>query len=120
VVLRADVVYTSFKRLSGVDNMESKVKTTIKIGNKEYTIRGFESEEYIHRVAIYVDRKMKEIEKLQPNLNANMLNVLTSMNISDEVMKLRDELSELEAENQRLKLENLKLERLLNQSTLIK
>lgn len=100
--------------------MESKVKTTIKIGNKEYIMRGFESEEYIHRVAIFVDRKMKEIEQLQPNLNNNMLNVLTSINIADEVMKLRDELTDLEEENQRLKLENLKLERLINQSTIIK
>ena len=41
----------------------SKIKTTVRIGGKEYTMSGNDSEEYIHRVAIYVDRKMSQVEE---------------------------------------------------------
>jgi cell division protein ZapA len=43
--------------------LEEPNKAVVRIGGREYTMRGFVSEEYIHKVAIYVDKKMEEIRK---------------------------------------------------------
>ncbi|HCS75205.1 MAG TPA: cell division protein ZapA, partial [Clostridiales bacterium] len=43
--------------------MVQKSKAIVRIAGREYTIRASESEEYIHRVAIYVNRKMEEVIK---------------------------------------------------------
>jgi len=64
-------------------------KTMVRIGGREYTMKGFESEEYIHKVAIFVDKKIAEISKCQPNLSTSMLMVLTAINLADEVVKLK-------------------------------
>ena len=35
-----------------------KIRTTVRIAGKEYTIASYDSEEYVNRVASWVDRKM--------------------------------------------------------------
>jgi len=80
-----------------------QTRTTVKIRGREYIMKGSEPEEYIHRVAIYVDRKMEEIEQANSNLSTTMLAILTALNIADELLKERERVSELEKENQRLK-----------------
>ena len=86
-----------------------KIKTTVRIGGKEYTMTGSDSEEYIHRVAIYVDRKMSQIEESNNNLSTNMLAVLTCLNIADELLKLREETGDMrqQLENARRQVEAL-------------
>ncbi|MGI6706992.1 MAG: cell division protein ZapA [Clostridia bacterium] len=86
-----------------------KVKTNVKIGGKEYTLVGRESEEYIHRVAIYVDRKMSEIEKRNNSLSTSMIAVLTAVNIADDYLKLEDQYNRLKEQNASLKAENASL-----------
>jgi cell division protein ZapA len=71
-------------------------KTLVRIGGRDYMMKGFESEEYIHKVAIYVDKKMAEISKCQPNLSTSMLMVLTATNLADEVIKLKAQTEMLE------------------------
>lgn len=85
-----------------------KTKTIVKIGGREYTITGEETAEYIHKVAIYVDRKMQEIEKVQHNLSTSMIAVLTAVNLADEVIKLQEEITELNEEIRRLQQVNKK------------
>ena len=82
-----------------------KIKTTVNIGGKEYQLTGYESEEYIHKVAIYVDRKMAEIRKNFFNLSTTMASVLTAINVADELMKAREEIKELQEKNAALKEE---------------
>ncbi len=77
-----------------------KTRTVVKICGKEYMMAGFESEEYIHRVAIYVDRKMSELKSQYVNLNTTTLSVLTSINIADDLLKLQDQLDALSKEYQ--------------------
>jgi cell division protein ZapA len=93
-----------------------KVKTIVKIAGKEYLMAGYESEEYMHRVAIYVDRKMEELEQTSFNLNSTMLAVLAAANIADELLKLQDEIpamqdriSQLKEELRALQKENVLL-----------
>lgn len=86
--------------------MEDNVsRAVVRIGGLEYTIKGNESEEYLHKVAIYVDKKMKSIEKTHFNLSTSMLAVLTSINLADEVLKADEEIEALKGEIETLKEE---------------
>ncbi len=87
----------------------TKNKTKVVIDNIEYRLSGFESEEYIHRVAICVDRKMADLKEQYVNLNPNTLSVLTAINVADDLLKLHDEFDSLTKENESLIEENKKL-----------
>ena len=78
------------------DNME-KIRTTVRIAGKEYTIASYDSEEYVNRVAEWVDRKMSELA-MATKLPAAQLAVLAAVNATDDMMKSRDEIRRLEAE----------------------
>ncbi|HHZ12716.1 MAG: cell division protein ZapA [Caldicoprobacterales bacterium] len=78
--------------------MSKKNKVIVRIGGREYAVRGTESEEYIHKVAIYVDKKMEEISASQPPLSTSMLAILTALNLGDEVIKQRDKIQSLQKE----------------------
>ena len=88
----------------------AKNKTIVNIGHHEYTLMGEESTEYIHRVAIFVDRRMREIMDNAVSVSDTMLAMLTAINIADEHIKLLDEVEQLreEAKKSRAELEALK------------
>lgn len=75
-----------------------KTKTVVSIGGKEYTICGTDSAEYIHRVALHVNKKLTELKKANPDLNNIQLAMLTSLNIADDYMKISDELAAVKKE----------------------
>ena len=75
----------------------AKIKTTVRVAGREYTLVGEGSEEHIRRVAIYVDRKMEELT-LASRLNAQTVAVLTAMNIADDLLKAQDENTRLRKE----------------------
>lgn len=74
-----------------------KIRTKVRIAGKEYTIASYDSEEYVNRVAQYVDRKMNELN-LATRLPAAQLAVLTAVNATDDMMKSRDEIRRLRIE----------------------
>lgn len=74
-----------------------KVKTTVTVGGRDYTMVGNDSAEHMHRVAVYVDRKMKELS-MAAHLTGNMVAVLTAMNIADDLLKAQDENTRLRNE----------------------
>lgn len=76
--------------------MSEKVRTVVHIGGQEYRLSGYESEEYMHRVAIYVDRKMNEIAKQFPELSTAMIAVLAALNIADELIRERSRNQQLD------------------------
>lgn len=71
--------------------MGDKVKSVVRIAGNEYTLSADTSEEYIHKVAIYVDRKMMQIQKLRPEFSTAMIAVLAAVNIADELFEARGE-----------------------------
>ncbi len=75
-----------------------KIRVTVHIAGKEYTIGSTDSAEYVNRVAAYVDRKMNELS-LATHLPAGQLAVLTAVNATDDMMKSRDEIDSLRREN---------------------
>ncbi len=74
-----------------------KIRTTVRIAGKEYTIASTDTEEYVNRVASWVDRRMNELAAAT-RLPATQLAVLTAVNAADDMMKSRDEILRLEAE----------------------
>ncbi|MBE5039773.1 cell division protein ZapA [Ructibacterium gallinarum] len=66
--------------------MENK-KVEVKINNVEYTLLTNESEEYVQRVALLVNKRMAQIQEGNKQLSTAMTAVLTSINIADELLK---------------------------------
>lgn len=74
-----------------------KIRTTVRIAGREYTIASTDSEEHVNRVAGWVDRRMNELAAAT-KLPAGQLAVLTAVNAADDMMKSRDEIRRLQAE----------------------
>ena len=74
-----------------------KIRTTVRIAGKEYTITSTDTEEYVARVAGWVDRRMEELAAAT-KLPAAQLAVLVAVNAADDMMKSRDEIRRLRAE----------------------
>ena len=86
-------------------------RVTVTVGGLKYTLLAVEDENYVHRVAAYVNEKLKETGR--PGGVSQMdCAVLTAINIADERFKeqeasvdLRRQLKDLMEENAKLKLE---------------
>ena len=80
--------------------MSSKNNTKVLIDGQVYTLSGQESEEYIQKVALYINNKLDELKKSDNGqlLNTRLLNVLLALNIADELFKERDRITVLEEE----------------------
>lgn len=82
--------------------MSAKTDTEVIIGGKVFTLSGYESEEYLQRVASYINNKMAEYAKVdsfrrQP---LDTQNVLLQLNIADDYFKAKKQISLLEEEIQ--------------------
>ena len=72
------------------------------INNKKYTLRGYESEEYLQRVASYINSKNSEFKKqdFYKMLDSDMKSILMEINIADDFFKVREQVKEIELENE--------------------
>lgn len=96
--------------------MTGKNKVYVRIAGKDYTLVGVESDEYIQKVAMYIDKKMQEIMKVNSKLSTSMAAVLTAINVADDYVKahesefhLKKELKHINEEVDKIKDENRKL-----------
>ena len=80
--------------------MASKNKVEVKIHGKEYIVVGTEPHEYIQKVALYVDKKMTEITKMNDKLSTSMAAVLTAINVADDFFKNQQDLDNLRLQMQ--------------------
>ena len=67
-----------------------KNKVKVLRNNTEYTLVTAEPAEYVQRVTVKVDEKIKYIQKEYPQLTNVMAAMLTAINLSDEYIKLED------------------------------
>lgn len=74
-----------------------KIKATVRIAGKEYSIASYDSVEYVQNVAAWVDRKMNELHAAT-KLPGSQLAVLTAVNATDDMMKSREEIRRLKKE----------------------
>lgn len=72
------------------------------INNKRYTLSGYESEEYLHRVASYINNKHAQFRNKDAYkfLDSDLKNILIQINIADDYYKTLDKLNELKKENE--------------------
>ena len=87
-----------------------KTRTTVRIAGNEYFMSGYDSEEYMQRVATFVDRTMTEISLASHQLTQQQLAVLTALNVADDMLKAHDEITRLRRQIEDLnhEIENLK------------
>ena len=88
--------------LSGVILMSVKTDTEVIIGGKVFTLSGYESEEYLQKVASYINNKMAEYNKVDSFKRQPMdtQNVLMQLNIADDYFKAKKQITLLEEEIQ--------------------
>lgn len=80
----------------------SKTDTEVIIGGKVFTLSGYESEEYLQKVASYINNKINEYNKIdsfrrQPT---DTQGVLLQLNIADDYFKAKKQIASLEEELQ--------------------
>ena len=77
--------------------MATKNVTQVLIGGKIYTLSGYESEEYLQRVAAYLNNKITQIRALDgyARLSPEMKSLLLNLNTADDYFKLKKQADEL-------------------------
>ena len=80
--------------------MSSKNKTQVIIAGKIYTLSGYESEEYLQKVAAYLNGKITEFRGMDGyhRLSQEMRSILMNLHIADDYFKVRKKIEELEEE----------------------
>ena len=82
--------------------MSKKTSATVLIGGKIYSLSGFESEEYLQKVAAYINTKISELDESEANrrMSAEMKAVLIELNLADEYFKTKRSADNLEVDIQ--------------------
>lgn len=80
--------------------MSSKNKTEVLIAGKIFTLSGYESEEYLQKVATYINNKIAEFKKLDGYNHQTKENksILLELNIADDYFKARKQVEMVEEE----------------------
>lgn len=80
--------------------MSSKNRAEVLIDGEIYTLSGYESEEYLQKVATYINSKLVEFKKLEGYSRQSRENksILLELNIADDYFKAKKQAEMLEEE----------------------
>ncbi len=80
--------------------MAVKTDTEVLIGGSVLTLSGYESEEYLQKVASYINNKLVEYGKVESfrRQPVDKQHILLALNIADDFFKAKGQISELEEE----------------------
>ena len=80
--------------------MSSKNKTEVLIAGKIFTLSGYESEEYLQKVATYINNKIADFKKLDGYNHQTKENksILLELNIADDYFKAKKQVEMVEEE----------------------
>lgn len=99
--------------------MSAKTSAEVVIDGKVYTLSGYEGEEYLQKVASYINSKINEFEAIDEykHIQANMRNTLIQLNIADDYFKAKAQVEKLEKdiENKDKEIYDLKHDLISNQ-----
>ena len=72
--------------------MPAKNEAEVAIGGKVITLSGYESREYIQKVAAYLDNKLDEHKKMESynRLPMEFQNIMIQLNIADDFFKAKN------------------------------
>jgi cell division protein ZapA len=108
----------------GGNPMSIKTDTEVIIAGKVFTLSGYESEEYLQKVASYINNKVAEYNKVESfkRQPLDTQNVLLQLNIADDYFKAKNQIGILEEElqNKEKELYDLKHELIASQMKLEK
>ena len=78
----------------------NKNSADVIIGGKVYTLTGYVSEEYLQKIANYINGKMAEFEKSESfnRLTTDYKNILMQINIADDYFSLQKDYNSLKDE----------------------
>ena len=87
--------------------MSAKTSAEVVIDGKVYTLSGYEGEEYLQKVAAYINNKIIEFDAIEDyrHLPLNMKNTLIQLNIADDYFKAKDQVTKLENDLEQKKKE---------------
>lgn len=80
--------------------MSSKNRAEVLIDGKIYTLSGYESEEYLQRVATYINNKIAEIKTSEGyhRLPSDMQGIMLNLNTADDYFKAKKQADGLETQ----------------------
>ncbi len=78
--------------------MTVKSSEKVEIFGQEYKIRGAGDPQYIHKIAGYVDKKMREIAHSSGILSQSRIAILAALNIADELYQEREKRERVQGE----------------------
>ena len=80
--------------------MAAKRDIQVLIGGKIYTLSGYESEEYLQKIALYINNKMDEMDQISNyrRLSMDMQKTLLELNMADDYHKAKKQIEMLEAD----------------------
>ena len=80
--------------------MSEKTSAEVIIGGKVYTLSGYEGEEYLQKVAAYINNKINEFNSMEElrRFPADMKATLLELNIADDYFKAKAQVEKLERE----------------------
>lgn len=73
-----------------------KTRTVVSIAGQELKLAGLESEEYIKKLAAFVNTKVDEISAMYPSLSVTNCVLLASLNMADELFKAKEDYEALD------------------------
>ena len=71
-------------------------QTRVQIFGQTFTVGGELDEEYVQKLAAYVDEKMRAISNMTPTVDTQKLAVMAALAIADELHNLREERNDRE------------------------
>ena len=99
--------------------MSAKTSAEVVIDGKVYTLSGYEGEEYLQKVAAYINNKIIEFDAIEDyrHLPLNMKNTLIQLNIADDYFKAKNmgESLQTEIDNKDKQINDLKHELITSQ-----
>lgn len=80
--------------------MAAKKDIQVVIGGKVYTLSGYESEEYLQKIALYINNKMDEMDQISNyrRLSVDMQKTLLELNMADDYYKAKRQIELLETD----------------------
>ena len=78
--------------------MAAKTDTEVVIGNRVFTLSGYESKEYLQKVASYINNKMQEYNKIDGfrRQSLDTQSILMQLNIADDYFKAQKDIDGLQ------------------------
>lgn len=87
--------------------MATKATTVVVIDKKEYNLSGFEEEEYLQKVATYINQKITQMKQQDSykRISQDMKNIMLQLNIADDYFKAKEQADDSGARHSELEKE---------------